>query len=66
MGWPKFWAFDLLKGVSILQIPLRYLLISICKSKLILGIGLSIIVLAGAPDCDAQTEYEDVVYLKNG
>ena len=22
--------------------------------------------LTGAPDCNAQTEYEDVVYLKNG
>ena len=39
---------------------------SISKSKLIFGIALSIIVLVGASDCDAQTEYEDVVYLKNG
>ena len=49
-----------------MKITSKYLLISISKSKVILGIALSIIVLAGASDCDAQTEYEDVVYLKNG
>jgi hypothetical protein len=36
------------------------------KSKLIWGIGLSIIFLTGLTDSVAQTEYEDVVYLKNG
>ena len=41
-------------------------MILISKSKLIFGIAISIIVLVGASDCDAQTEYEDVVYLKNG
>ena len=61
---PELWI--LLKGVTILQLPSSYLLISINRSKLIFGIALSIIVLVGAYDCDAQTEYEDVVYLKNG
>ena len=36
------------------------------KSKLIWGIGLSIIFLIGLTDSVAQTEYEDVIYLKNG
>ena len=42
------------------------LMLVLNKSKLILGIGLATILLAGATDSDAQTEYEDVVYLKNG
>ena len=56
----------LLKGVTILQLPSSYLLILISKSKLLFGIAISIIVLVGASDCDSQTEYVDVVYLKNG
>jgi len=36
------------------------------RSKLIWGIGLSIIFLIGLTDSVAQTEYEDVIYLKNG
>lgn len=36
------------------------------KSKLILGIGLSVVFVAGVSTSDAKMEYEGVVYLKNG